>query len=94
MKLWRVPLRTSIPPSLHPDHPVDVDWYNVGNLSGWRPLMEALADQEFQDAGYDELVRRSAEFNRFGRETLSRYCFSLTNGNMLCRSSYFASLTP
>lgn len=30
--------------------------------------MEALADQEFQDARYDELVRRSAEFNRFGRD--------------------------
>src|ERR1700756_4576323 len=30
--------------------------------------MEALAEQEFRDAGYDELVRRSAEFNRFGRD--------------------------
>lgn len=30
--------------------------------------MEALVEQEFRDAGYDELVRRSAEFNRFGRD--------------------------
>ena len=30
--------------------------------------MEALVEQEFRDAGYEELVRRSAEFNRFGRD--------------------------
>ena len=31
-------------------------------------IPKALVEQEFQDAGYEELVRRSAEFNRFGRD--------------------------
>ena len=30
--------------------------------------MEALVEQEFRDAGYEELVRRSAEFSRLGRD--------------------------
>ena len=30
--------------------------------------MQALADQEFQDGGYDELVRRCARFTRLARD--------------------------